>query len=127
MHFRYSNGIAGGANNRFAPLERDLLSYCDCKRHLCVNMGKVWAACYCMSYGNGHQRAKCLFCTLLPHLQYSYNIVVYVDAPYAVFLLFFRIILRYGLDDPEFDSRLEKYSFLPTVQTWFGIHPWVPG
>jgi hypothetical protein len=25
------NGIAGGADNRFAPLERDLLSYCDCE------------------------------------------------------------------------------------------------
>lgn len=86
--FRCSNGIAGGANNRFAPLERDLLSYCDCKRHLCVNMGKVWAACYCMGYGNRHQRAKCQFCTLLPHFQYSNNISVYVAARYAVFLLF---------------------------------------
>jgi hypothetical protein len=39
-YFRCSNGIAGGANNRFAPLERDLLSYCDCKRHPCVNVGE---------------------------------------------------------------------------------------
>jgi hypothetical protein len=48
------NGIAGGADNRFAPLEWELLTYCcDCKRHLCLKTGKVWASVSFWVMGTG--------------------------------------------------------------------------